>query len=71
MLTNSTLEKYTEILSLDPYMIKFIPFQVALHHLINALCEQSAETMDLAYGSNSREPCIFAVAKLIHVAKDC
>jgi hypothetical protein len=43
--------------------------EVALHHLINALCEQSAETMDLAYGSSSREPSLFAVAKLIHVAK--
>ena len=43
--------------------------EVALHHLINALCEQSAETMDLAYGSSSREPSLFAVAKLIHVAR--
>ncbi|XP_065165196.1 protein MON2 homolog isoform X2 [Atheta coriaria] len=36
---------------------------VALHHLINALCKLSQEAMELAY--NNREPSLFAVAKLL------
>ncbi|XP_060551977.1 protein MON2 homolog isoform X2 [Ruditapes philippinarum] len=36
---------------------------VALHHLIDALCKLSAESMDLAY--SNREPSLFAVAKLL------
>ncbi|XP_076369562.1 mon2 homolog, regulator of endosome-to-Golgi trafficking isoform X2 [Tachypleus tridentatus] len=36
---------------------------VALHHLIDALCKLSTESMDLAY--NNREPSLFAVAKLL------
>jgi len=39
--------------------------EVALHHLVNALCEQSADTMDQAYGSYTKEPSLFAVAKLV------
>ncbi|KAM4670946.1 protein MON2 homolog isoform 10-T13 [Amazona ochrocephala] len=37
---------------------------VSLHHLINALCSLSLEAMDMAYG-NSKEPSLFAVAKLL------
>ncbi|XP_066601178.1 protein MON2 homolog isoform X2 [Prorops nasuta] len=36
---------------------------VALHHLIDALCKLSHEAMDLAY--SNREPSLFAVAKLL------
>lgn len=36
---------------------------VALHHLIDALCKLSHEAMELAY--NNREPSLFAVAKLL------
>ncbi|XP_047516899.1 protein MON2 homolog isoform X2 [Pieris napi] len=36
---------------------------VALHHLIDALCKLSNEAMDLAY--SNREPSLFAVAKLL------
>ncbi|XP_067683321.1 protein MON2 homolog [Haliotis asinina] len=36
---------------------------VALHHLIDALCKLSAESMDLAY--SNKEPSLFAVAKLL------
>ncbi|XP_066259075.1 protein MON2 homolog [Euwallacea similis] len=36
---------------------------VALHHLINALCKLSQEAMELAY--SNREPSLFAVAKLL------
>ncbi|KAL7044610.1 hypothetical protein ACKWTF_002001 [Chironomus riparius] len=36
---------------------------VALHHLIDALCKLSHESMELAY--NNREPSLFAVAKLL------
>lgn len=36
---------------------------VALHHLINALCKLSHEAMELAY--SNREPSLFAVAKLL------
>ncbi|XP_074659312.1 protein MON2 homolog [Tubulanus polymorphus] len=36
---------------------------VALHHLIDALCKLSAESMELAY--SNREPSLFAVAKLL------
>ncbi|KAK4313902.1 hypothetical protein Pmani_014784 [Petrolisthes manimaculis] len=36
---------------------------VALHHLINALCQLSQESMELAY--TNREPSLFAVAKLL------
>ncbi|KAL3199495.1 hypothetical protein MRX96_043889 [Rhipicephalus microplus] len=36
---------------------------VALHHLIDALCKLSTESMELAY--NNREPSLFAVAKLL------
>lgn len=36
---------------------------VALHHLIDALCKLSQEAMELAY--NNREPSLFAVAKLL------
>ncbi|XP_059173580.1 protein MON2 homolog [Physella acuta] len=36
---------------------------VALHHLIDALCKLSSESMELAY--NNREPSLFAVAKLL------
>ena len=43
--------------------------EVALHHLVNALCEQSSDTMDQAYGSYTKEPSLFAVAKLIQVAQ--
>ena len=38
---------------------------VALHHLINALCSLSIESMDAAYNSNIKEPSLFAVAKLL------
>ena len=38
---------------------------VALHHLINALCSLSIEAMDAAYSSNVKEPSLFAVAKLL------
>ncbi|XP_064417663.1 protein MON2 homolog isoform X3 [Latimeria chalumnae] len=37
---------------------------VSLHHLINALCSLSMEAMDMAFG-NSKEPSLFAVAKLL------
>ncbi|KAM9311030.1 protein MON2 homolog isoform 3-T3 [Gastrophryne carolinensis] len=37
---------------------------VSLHHMINALCSLSLEAMDMAYG-NSKEPSLFAVAKLL------
>ncbi|CAG2057482.1 unnamed protein product, partial [Timema podura] len=36
---------------------------VALHHLIDALCKMSHEAMELAY--SNREPSLFAVAKLL------
>lgn len=36
---------------------------VALHHLIDALCKLSAESMELAF--SNREPSLFAVAKLL------
>ncbi|XP_062616734.1 protein MON2 homolog isoform X2 [Saccostrea cucullata] len=36
---------------------------VALHHLIDALCKLSSESMELAY--TNREPSLFAVAKLL------
>ncbi|RXG68969.1 Protein MON2-like protein [Armadillidium vulgare] len=36
---------------------------VALHHLIDALCQLSHESMELAF--NNREPSLFAVAKLL------
>ncbi|KAK2183612.1 hypothetical protein NP493_305g03033 [Ridgeia piscesae] len=36
---------------------------VALHHLIDALCKLSSEAMDLAY--SNQEPSLFAVAKLL------
>ncbi|XP_021343975.1 protein MON2 homolog isoform X2 [Mizuhopecten yessoensis] len=36
---------------------------VALHHLIDALCKLSSEAMELAY--SNREPSLFAVAKLL------
>uniref|UniRef100_A0A6A7FWF1 Protein MON2 homolog n=2 Tax=Hirondellea gigas TaxID=1518452 RepID=A0A6A7FWF1_9CRUS len=36
---------------------------VALHHLIDALCKLSSESMQLAY--TNREPSLFAVAKLL------
>ncbi|XP_063218937.1 protein MON2 homolog [Bacillus rossius redtenbacheri] len=36
---------------------------VALHHLIDALCKLSHEAMELAY--SNREPSLFAVAKLL------
>nr|XP_006825120.1 PREDICTED: protein MON2 homolog [Saccoglossus kowalevskii] len=36
---------------------------VALHHLIDALCKLSCESMELAYAN--REPSLFAVAKLL------
>ncbi|XP_052280395.1 protein MON2 homolog isoform X2 [Dreissena polymorpha] len=36
---------------------------VALHHLIDALCKLSTESMELAY--SNREPSLFAVAKLL------
>ncbi|XP_078340584.1 protein MON2 homolog isoform X3 [Crassostrea virginica] len=36
---------------------------VALHHLIDALCKLSCESMELAY--TNREPSLFAVAKLL------
>lgn len=36
---------------------------VALHHLIDALCKLSSESMELAY--SNREPSLFAVAKLL------
>lgn len=36
---------------------------VALHHLINALCKLSQEAMEMAY--TNREPSLFAVAKLL------
>ncbi|KAK6620142.1 hypothetical protein RUM44_006542 [Polyplax serrata] len=37
--------------------------EVALHHLIDALCKLSQEAMELAY--SNREPSLFAVAKLL------
>ncbi|KAG8199888.1 hypothetical protein JTE90_015878 [Oedothorax gibbosus] len=37
--------------------------EVALHHLIDALCKLSSESMELAY--TNREPSLFAVAKLL------
>ncbi|XP_071483188.1 protein MON2 homolog [Diadema antillarum] len=37
---------------------------VALHHLISALCKLSSEAMEMAY-SNRQEPSLFAVAKLL------
>ncbi|XP_071784170.1 protein MON2 homolog isoform X2 [Asterias amurensis] len=36
---------------------------VALHHLIDALCKLSTEAMDMAF--SNREPSLFAVAKLL------
>ncbi|CBY43535.1 unnamed protein product, partial [Oikopleura dioica] len=42
--------------------------EVALHHLVNAICELSTETMDQAYGSATREPSLFAVANLVQVS---
>lgn len=36
---------------------------VALHHLVDALCRLSQESMELAY--SNREPSLFAVAKLL------
>ncbi|KAI0207166.1 hypothetical protein LSAT2_008185 [Lamellibrachia satsuma] len=36
---------------------------VALHHLIDAMCKLSSEAMDLAY--SNQEPSLFAVAKLL------
>lgn len=36
---------------------------VALHHLIDALCKLSTESMEVAY--SNREPSLFAVAKLL------
>nr|CAB3263902.1 protein MON2 homolog [Phallusia mammillata] len=38
---------------------------VALHHLINALCSLSIEAMDTAYNNAVKEPSLFAVAKLM------
>ncbi|XP_055376967.1 protein MON2 homolog [Condylostylus longicornis] len=38
---------------------------VALHHLIDALCKLSCEAMELAY--SNREPSLFAVAKLLEI----
>lgn len=38
---------------------------VALHHLINALCSLSVEAMDTAYNTAMKEPSLFAVAKLL------
>lgn len=38
---------------------------VALHHLINALCSLSVEAMDTAFNANVKEPSLFAVAKLL------
>lgn len=38
---------------------------VALHHLINALCSLSLEAMDAAYNNNTKEPSLFAIAKLL------
>lgn len=35
---------------------------VAIHHLIDALCKLSSESMELAY--NNREPSLFAVSKI-------
>ena len=35
--------------------------EVALHHLVNAICELSTETMDQAYGSATREPSLFGM----------
>ena len=40
---------------------------VALHHLIDALCQLSHESMELAY--TNREPSLFAVAKLLETGK--
>lgn len=40
---------------------------VALHHLIDALCQLSRESMELAY--TNREPSLFAVAKLLETGK--
>jgi hypothetical protein len=37
--------------------------EVALHHLVDALCKLSREAMELAY--SNREPSLFAVAKLL------
>ncbi|XP_070557537.1 protein MON2 homolog isoform X2 [Ptychodera flava] len=36
---------------------------VALHHLVDALCKLSSESMELAYAN--REPSLFAIAKLL------
>lgn len=38
---------------------------VALHHLINALCSLSLEAMDVAYNNGVKEPSLFAIAKLL------
>lgn len=40
--------------------------EVALHHLIDALCKLSQESMELAF--SNREPSLFAVAKLLETA---
>lgn len=40
---------------------------VALHHLIDALCQLSRESMELAY--TNREPSLFAVAKLLETGQ--
>ncbi|XP_033121689.1 protein MON2 homolog isoform X2 [Anneissia japonica] len=37
--------------------------EVALHHLIDALCKLSSESMEIAYAN--KEPSLFAVAKLL------
>lgn len=36
---------------------------VAVHHLIDALCKLSTEALEIAY--NNREPSLFAVAKIL------
>ena len=40
---------------------------VALHHLVDALCKLSHEAMELAY--SNREPSLFAVAKLLETGQ--
>ena len=39
--------------------------EVALHHLVNAICELSTETMDQAYGSATREPSLFEMGLIL------
>ena len=56
MLTNMLTKLFEASQELD---------DVALHHLINALCSLSIEAMDTAYNSNVKEPSLFAVAKLL------